>query len=63
MMSRFVRPKEASATFDVTTRTIYNWVRRGFLPSVRVGGTILIPRDALERLLSGELAKREAVSA
>lgn len=63
MMSRFVRPKEASAETGVTDSTIYNWIRRGVLPAVRIGGTLLIPRDAFERVLSGELARQEPVGA
>lgn len=31
----------------------YDALRRGDIPSVRIGGRYLIPRQALERLLAG----------
>jgi excisionase family DNA binding protein len=32
--------------------TVYEWVRKGSLPSERVGGTIYIPKWALARLIA-----------
>jgi excisionase family DNA binding protein len=34
----------------------YGAIRRGEIPHIRMGRRLLIPRQALERLLSGELA-------
>jgi excisionase family DNA binding protein len=34
----------------------YEAIRRGEIPHIRMGRRILIPRQGLERLLSGELA-------
>ncbi len=45
-------PLGRSATYDA--------IRRGDVPSVRIGRRILVPRAALERLLTGE--EREALS-
>lgn len=41
-------PLGRSATYDA--------VRRGEIPSVRIGGRILIPSRAIERLFAGEAA-------
>jgi excisionase family DNA binding protein len=34
--------------------TVYNWIRSGLLPDIKVGGTRLIPVDAAEALLKSE---------
>jgi excisionase family DNA binding protein len=31
--------------------TVYNWIRSGLLPDIKIGGMRLIPVDAAERLL------------
>jgi excisionase family DNA binding protein len=36
----------------------YEAIRRGEIPHIRMGRRILIPRQALERLLAGELPGR-----
>lgn len=36
----------------------YEAIKRGEIPSVRIGRRILVPREALERLLSGESATK-----
>jgi excisionase family DNA binding protein len=38
----------------------YEALRRGEIPSVRLGRRILVSRQALDRLLAGELAGQEA---
>jgi excisionase family DNA binding protein len=40
---------EVAATFRVSERTVYRWVKAGKLKAVRDGGRVLIERDELER--------------
>jgi excisionase family DNA binding protein len=41
---------EVAALLNKHPNTVYEWVRKGSLPSERVGGTIFIPKWALARL-------------
>jgi excisionase family DNA binding protein len=41
---------EVAALLHKHPNTVYEWVRKGSLPSERVGGTIFIPVWALTRL-------------
>ena len=45
---------EVAALLHKHTNTVYEWVRKGSLPSERVGGTIFIPTWALARLTTPE---------
>jgi excisionase family DNA binding protein len=42
--------------------TVYEWVRKGSLPSERVGGTIFIPTWALARLTTPVTGLPQAVA-
>jgi excisionase family DNA binding protein len=42
--------------------TVYEWVRKGSLPSERVGGTIFIPVWALARLTTPATGPAQAVA-
>ena len=44
---------ETSRLLNVSRHTVYEAVRRGEVPSVKLGRRILIPRAALQRLLEG----------
>ena len=44
---------EAARLLRLSRNSAYAAVARGELPSVRVGRRLLIPREALERFLSG----------
>jgi excisionase family DNA binding protein len=54
--------REASHYLRVGSNTVYEAIRRGELPSVRVGRRVLVPRAALETFLScsgvGQVDKR-----
>ena len=39
---------EAADVFGVTAQTIKNWVRSGQMKGFRVGGRIMLPREAVE---------------
>lgn len=49
---------EASKMLGVAKSTLHDMLRRGELRSVRLGRVVLIPRAELDRLLSGESARR-----
>ena len=46
--------KDAAKTYGVSRTTIYAWMKSGTLRTVKIGGRRLVPRDALEALLSGD---------
>jgi excisionase family DNA binding protein len=48
--------EEAAKRLGIARGSAYEAVRRGELPSVRFGKRVLIPRAALERILSGTAA-------
>ena len=45
---------EAAAELGVSRNTAYEAARKGQLPTIRIGRLLLVPRAALERMLSGE---------
>jgi excisionase family DNA binding protein len=55
----FLTVRELAQVLRVSTRTAYLLVKTGEVPSVRVGGSIRIPRAALVQHLAGELRRGE----
>jgi excisionase family DNA binding protein len=53
---------EVAALLHKHPNTIYEWVRKGSLPSERVGGTIFIPKWALARLTTPATGLAPAVA-
>lgn len=51
MKRRTLTVAEAAACLGISRNTAYDAVRRGTVPSIRVGRRILIPTQALEALL------------
>jgi excisionase family DNA binding protein len=49
---KYMRPKEACLYLGVSHRTVYNWMNNGTIQSKRVGGSRLISRDSLNKLVS-----------
>lgn len=47
--------EKASQMLGVCLRTGYAWAKNGTLPTVRVGGRVLVPTHRLKALLDGEL--------
>lgn len=39
---------EVKDRFKVTRQTVYNWIKAGELPAVRVGRSVRVTREALE---------------
>ena len=48
--------EEAAAVLGISRAFAYEAVRRGEIPSIRIGRRVLVPRAALERLLQGNTA-------
>jgi excisionase family DNA binding protein len=53
---------EVAALLHKHPNTVYEWVRKGSLPSERVGGTIFIPTWALARLTTPSTGPAQAVA-
>lgn len=57
---RLATTKEAGAYFKVTTRTIRQWFRSGWIPGpVKRRGQPLWDLDEMERVLSSPLSRRQ----
>lgn len=50
--TEYLRARDIAEATGVSMRTIRRWIADGILPSTRVGGARLVPKTALERLLS-----------
>ena len=48
----YLRARDIARLFGVSLRTVRRWIAEEMLPSVKLGGTRLVPRKAVERLLS-----------
>lgn len=46
-----LRLREAAQALSVSERTLYSWTKKGLIPYVRQGKTILYPTAALARWL------------
>lgn len=50
----FLTPQEAAAACRVSTQTVYNWIKSGRLPAVRLSPRVIrIPRVVFERFRTG----------
>jgi excisionase family DNA binding protein len=47
-----LRVSEVAQRFGVGSRTVYDWIARGDLPSVHVGRSVFVPREFVDILLS-----------
>ena len=52
MIQEMLRASDVAASLRLTTGRVYQLLREGHLPSVRLGGRILIPRAAWDRFLA-----------
>jgi len=50
--TEYLRARQIAEITGLTLRTIRRWIADGTLPSQKVGGARLVPKTALERLLS-----------
>ena len=51
MGTPFISVREFKEQHGLSRNLVYEQLRKGVLPSVRLGGRILIPVDALEKLM------------
>ena len=50
---RFLSVKEVSKIFSLSTRTIWRWIERGDLDAIKVGKSVRISTNEVERLKKG----------
>ena len=48
-------PREAACLLGLSRSSLYEAIRIGVIPALRVGRRLLVPKAALERLLEGSL--------
>ena len=52
---RFLSVKEVSKIFSLSTRTIWRWIERGDLNAIKVGKSVRISTNEVERLKKGKV--------
>lgn len=55
------RPKELPAMLGVSRTQVYAWIKSGFIPSITVGRTVLVPREDFEAWLASLQRRGRAV--
>lgn len=62
------KPKLARLTYNLpelaemlgcSRSAVYRWAGQGLIPTIRIGRRVLVPREALERLLSDEQESKQ----
>lgn len=56
------RPAEAADAIGISRARAYELIASGAMPSIRIGGSIRVPVDALREWINRQLAEREGVS-
>ncbi len=59
--SNILSVKEAAAMFDVTTKTIRNWIHDKKIVALRPGREFLVLRDSLEKLLKPTVVYQDTI--
>ena len=59
MTDVYYTPEELAAMLKVTRQAIYNWVQQGHMEAVRIGRTVRIPSDEVERVLREGRTRRQ----
>lgn len=49
-----LKVKDVAAFFQVSERTVWNWIHSGKMKSVKIGSVVRIPEEEIERLKKGE---------
>jgi excisionase family DNA binding protein len=60
MTDTFYTPEELATLLKVTRQAVYKWIQDGQMESVRIGRTVRIPADEVERLLREGRKPRKA---
>ena len=58
-MDRFYTPAEVAELLKTTRRTVYNWIEKGQLKSVKAGKLVRITRADLEEFIGQPLSDDE----
>ena len=58
-MDRFYTPAEVAELLKTTRRTVYNWIEKGQLKSVKAGKLVRIKRADLEEFIGQPLSDDE----
>ncbi len=53
--------QEAASFLGIGRNTAYEAIRRGEIPSVRIGRRILVPKMALQRLLQADASEPKGI--
>ena len=60
--TRFIKTGEASRILGLSPNTIRTAIRSGDIPGIRVGGSYLVEREGLERLLAEASPERHTAT-
>jgi excisionase family DNA binding protein len=60
MANMFYTPGELATMLKVTRQAVYNWIAQGRIEVERIGRTVRIPHEEVERLLREGRRPREA---
>lgn len=58
MEKLLLRPSEAAEAIGVGRSKAYALIASGELPSIKIGGSVRVPLDALKQWIDGQLAER-----
>ena len=59
MADVYYTPEELAAMLKVTRQAIYNWIQQGRMEAVRIGRTVRIPSEEVERVLREGRTQRQ----
>jgi excisionase family DNA binding protein len=48
--SRYLTTGDIARRFGVSRQTVVNWIKKGVLPGARIGGRLMVPAAAMERV-------------
>ncbi len=61
MPDTFYTPEELATMLKVTRQAVYNWIAQGRMEAVRIGRTVRIPGEEVERVLREGRRPRPAI--
>lgn len=54
-----LKPEEVAAILGIGRNSVYSAIRRGQIPTIRIGKLKLVPKVALEKMLNDVVRKEE----